>query len=57
MNSIFKNIIPYIVFQKTNNENVLVVLNKNIHFSLFVLKSHINYQYNLLSCISGALIC
>jgi NADH dehydrogenase (ubiquinone) Fe-S protein 3 len=48
-----KKTLPLITFQKFVDENTIVVLNKHLSFSLQVLKNHINYQYSLLSCISG----
>jgi NADH dehydrogenase (ubiquinone) Fe-S protein 3 len=50
---VFKNIIPYIVYQKYNNENSLVISVENLAFSLKCLKNHYNYKYTLLSCLSG----
>lgn len=47
------NIIPKIVIQNINEEKVLVVSPKNLILSLKILKQHINFRYNLLSCISG----
>jgi NADH dehydrogenase (ubiquinone) Fe-S protein 3 len=47
------NIIPKIVIQTINEEKVLVVTPKNLILSLKILKQHINFRYNLLSCISG----
>jgi len=34
-------------------DNILIISNKQIIFSLNCLKYHSNYQFNLLSCISG----
>ncbi len=48
-----QNTIPVITSQVIKNELCITVSNKNIVFALTVLKNHINYQYNLLSCISG----
>lgn len=50
---IFKNIIPYIAYQKDNNENIIIISVDNLHFSLKCLKNHYNFKYSLLSCISG----
>jgi len=49
----FKNIVP--VFSTSNicGENSIVVLHNNLLFSLECLKYHTNYQYNVLSCVSG----
>ena len=49
----FKSILPISFFRQLNNEIILVVLFKNVIFSLNILKYHINYQYKMLSCISG----
>ena len=46
-----KNIIPLISYDV--NKNVAVVSNQQLFFSLKCLKLHFNYQYTLLSCISG----
>ena len=46
-----KNIIPLI--SHNLNENIVVVSNKQLFFSLNCLKLHFNYQYSLLSSISG----
>jgi len=49
-----KNKIPvYQCLQHNTDEISLVVSNKNILQVLTFLKLHVNYQYNLLSCISG----
>ncbi len=48
-----QNIIPVITTQSVKDELSLVVSHKHLIFCLTVLKNHINYQYNLLSCISG----
>ena len=48
-----QKIIPIIASQVIKNETSITVSNKNIVFALNVLKNHVNYQYNLLSCISG----
>lgn len=53
MHLILKSIIPYIVYQKYNNENSIVVSVNNLLFSLNCLKNHYNYKYSLLSCITG----
>jgi NADH dehydrogenase (ubiquinone) Fe-S protein 3 len=47
------NILPVIVSQTVKDESCVVLSRKHILFGLNVLKNHINYQYNLLSCISG----
>jgi NADH/F420H2 dehydrogenase subunit C len=48
-----KNIIPFILYQKYNNENIIVVTPQNFIFSLFLLKEHISFQFKMLTCISG----
>ena len=49
----FQNILPVIFYRQLNKETIYVVLSKNIIFSLNVLKNHVNYQYKMLSCLSG----
>jgi len=47
-------ILPLIsIYSSSVAENILILSNKNLLFSLKCLKLHINYQYKLLSCISG----
>jgi NADH/F420H2 dehydrogenase subunit C len=46
-------LVPIIIELKSNFEIIIVVSEKNLLFSLNCLKNHINFQYNLLSCISG----
>jgi len=48
-----KALIPFLLFQKINNEISIIVPAKNLIFVLKFLKLHIGYQYKLLSCISG----
>jgi NADH dehydrogenase (ubiquinone) Fe-S protein 3 len=49
-----KNLIPiYQILHHNNDEISIVVLSKDLISVLKILKLHINYQYNLLSCISG----
>lgn len=48
-----KKIIPIIIFQKINNETIVVIGFKQLLFSLAILKNHITYRYKILSCISG----
>ena len=50
---IFKSIIPYIDYQKYNNENSIVISVDNLLFSLKCLKNHYNFRYSLLSSITG----
>jgi NADH/F420H2 dehydrogenase subunit C len=48
----FKNLIPLLTLQQIKGELILVVSVKNLLLSINTLKSHIGFQYNLLSCIS-----
>jgi len=48
-----KDLLPILTYQEFKDENILVVSNNNLLFSLQFLKNHIGYQYKLLSCISG----
>jgi NADH dehydrogenase (ubiquinone) Fe-S protein 3 len=47
------SIVPTIVIQQIKNENILICNSKNIFVLLKVLKFHINYQYKILTAISG----
>lgn len=47
------NIIPILSSSSFKDEITVVLSHSNLLFSLNCLKTHINYQYNLLSCISG----
>lgn len=52
----FKNIekvLPIITRGQVNTENIIITPRKNLIFTLYCLKKHINYQFKLLSCISG----
>jgi NADH dehydrogenase (ubiquinone) Fe-S protein 3 len=46
-------IFPLISYSLIKKEIIFVVLKTNIPFVLNILKKHINYRHNLLSCISG----
>jgi NADH dehydrogenase (ubiquinone) Fe-S protein 3 len=46
-------ILPTIVIQQIKNENILICNSKNILVLLKILKGHINYQYKILTAISG----
>ena len=46
-------LIPVLAFQKFKNENCLVISDLKNIFVLKFLKLNINYQFNLLSCVSG----
>jgi len=48
-----KNSIPVIGFQKYLNENTAIISLDQLFFSIRCLKYNFNYQYSLLSCISG----
>jgi len=48
-----KNIIPLLSISNIRDEISIVLSSNKLLFSLNCLKHHINYQYNLLSCISG----
>ena len=48
------NSLPILVEQLfLDTEKTYIVRGNNLKISLNVLKNHINYQYSLLSCISG----
>ena len=49
----FFSIIPILFTQKFNNELTYIIQKKNLLFILKCLKLHLNFQYKLLSCISG----
>jgi NADH dehydrogenase (ubiquinone) Fe-S protein 3 len=48
-----KTPIPYIFCQKFNNEKTYIIHKKNLLLSLLIFKNHINFQYKILSSISG----
>jgi len=50
MNQIFPVVSTY---SSSVGEDILIVSNKDLLSSLKCLKNHINYQYKILSCISG----
>jgi len=52
-NKKFLSILPILFTQKFCNELTYIVHKKNIIFVLTCLKLHLNFQYKLLSCISG----
>jgi len=47
------SIIPTIVIQQIKNENIVICNSNNILILLRILKCHINYQYRMLTAISG----
>lgn len=49
----FRSIIPLIAFQTFEDEQTLVISKKNAYFSLNILKRHVAYHFQMLSCISG----
>lgn len=48
-----KNVFPIITSLSQLNEDIIIVSQLNLLFTLKCLKLHINYQYKILSCISG----
>lgn len=48
-----ENVIPILSCSLINQEQILNISRQNLLFVLTFLKNHINYQYNLLTCISG----
>ena len=48
-----QKIIPVLTLQNLNLEISCTIVQKNLLFTLFILKNHISYQYTLLSAISG----
>jgi len=46
-------IVPTLTYQKVVDENSIVVSHDKLILALNVLKLHLGYQYNLLTCISG----
>jgi NADH dehydrogenase (ubiquinone) Fe-S protein 3 len=49
----FYSIIPTVAIQTINDEVILIALNFRLLNVLNILKSHISFQYTILSCISG----
>lgn len=49
----FKGVIPYISYQNINKESILIFSKNYLLVNFYILKTQIQYQYNLLSCISG----
>jgi NADH:ubiquinone oxidoreductase subunit C len=48
------SLLPTIVFHSfKSEENSIILMFNEVFFSLKVLKEHINFYYNMLSCISG----
>jgi NADH:ubiquinone oxidoreductase subunit C len=53
LTSNLKNILPIVSVVNSLNEIVVIISHIDLLKSFKVLKNHINYQYNILSCISG----
>jgi NADH/F420H2 dehydrogenase subunit C len=51
--ALFKKLVPFVTYQLLENELCIIVSKDLLIFSLFCLKKHINFQYSMLSCISG----
>src|ERR1700741_5559426 len=51
--STLKKIVPVFAYVSYKSEVVIHTSINYLHVTLFCLKKHINYQYSLLSCISG----
>ena len=49
----FKGVIPFIAYQNINKESILTLSKNYLLFNFYILKKQIQYQYNLLSCVSG----
>jgi len=49
----FQNISPIISGQLIQNEWILTSLSENLLLNMKILKQHVGFQFNLLSCISG----
>jgi len=49
----FKSLLPFLIYSEFKDEKVLVVSVTHLLVLMTILKKHINYQYKLLSCISG----
>ena len=48
-----KNLIPVYAFYNISNQLSVLIASVNLQFVLVFLKQHFNYQYRLLTCISG----
>lgn len=49
----FDEIIPYIVYQRINQADILTISKENLVFTLHILKKHVSFQYKMLLCLSG----
>jgi len=48
-----KEIFPLLVYQRINEEVILIVSTDKLLVSLNILKRHIGYEYQMLTCVSG----
>lgn len=48
-----KTILPVVLISKTKSSLILTVSSKYLQFIALLLKNHINFQFKLLTCISG----
>jgi NADH dehydrogenase (ubiquinone) Fe-S protein 3 len=48
-----QNILPLVSASFNKDENIIIVPHKKLEFVMRCLQKHINFQYSLLSCISG----
>ena len=48
-----ENMLPLIASSSSLNEKCIVVSSNHSETTLYLLKNHIGFQYNVLSCISG----
>lgn len=51
--TVLKSLVPVYAISQYLNEITVVVSQQRLQFLVFFLKNHINYQYKLLSCITG----
>jgi NADH/F420H2 dehydrogenase subunit C len=50
---LFVSIVPLLSFSTNNKEKIIYASHLNLKVLLNCLRNHVNYQYKLLSCISG----
>lgn len=48
-----KSLVPLYVISQYLNEITIIVPQQRLQFLFFFVKNHINYQYKLLSCVTG----
>ncbi len=48
-----KSLVPLYVISQYLNEITIIVSQQRLQFLFFFVKNHINYQYKLLSCVTG----